>query len=98
MITESSDKAFGNRSLLDDLIKYVYMGIDCKLILVGDEAQLPPVHLELSPALNEKTLESNYNKQVICKELTQVIRQNKKSLILENATQLRKKIANNEYT
>ena len=98
MITESSDKAFGNRSLLDDLIKYVYMGIDCKLILVGDEAQLPPVHLELSPALNEKTLESNYNKQVICKELTQVIRQNKKSLILENATQLRKKIANNDYT
>ena len=98
MITESSDKAFGNRSLLDDLIKYVYMGSDCKLILVGDEAQLPPVHLELSPALNEKTLESNYNKQVICKELTQVIRQNKKSLILENATQLRKKIANNDYT
>ena len=98
MITESSDKAFGNRSLLDDLIKYVYMGSDCKLILVGDKAQLPPVHLELSPALNEKTLELNYNKQVICKELTQVIRQSKKSFILENATQLREKIANNDYT
>ena len=98
MIAESSDKGFGNRSLLDDLIKYVYMGSDCKLILVGDKAQLPPVHLELSPALNEKTLESNYNKQVICKELTQVIRQSKKSLILENATQLREKIANNDYT
>ena len=65
MIAESSDKGFGNRSLLDDLIKYVYMGSDCKLILVGDKAQLPPVHLELSPALNEKTLELNYNKQVI---------------------------------
>ena len=98
MIAESSDKAFGNRSLLDDLIKYVYMGSDCKLILVGDKAQLPPVHLELSPALNEKTLELNYNKQVICKELTQVIRQSKKSFILENATQLREKIANNDYT
>ena len=98
MIAESSDKGFGNRSLLDDLIKYVYMGSDCKLILVGDKAQLPPVHLELSPALNEKTLELNYNKQVICKELTQVIRQSKKSFILENATQLREKIANNDYT
>ena len=98
MIAESSDKGFGNRSLLDDLIKYVYMGSDCKLILVGDKAQLPPVHLELSPALNEKTLELNYNKQVICKELTKVIRQSKKSLILENATQLREKIANNDYT
>ena len=98
MIAESSDKGFGNRSLLDDLIKYVYMGSDCKLILVGDKAQLPPVHLELSPALNEKTLELNYNKQVICKELTQVIRQSKKSFILENATQLREKIENNDYT
>ena len=54
MIAENSEKAFGNRSLLDDLIKYIYDGYDCKLILVGDTAQLPPVHLELSPALDEK--------------------------------------------
>ena len=84
--------------LLDDLIKYVYEGINCKLILIGDKAQLPPVHLDLSPALNVEILQENYDKQVICKELTQVVRQNKKSLILENATQLRDKIANNDYS
>ena len=98
MIAENLDKAFGNRSLLDDLIKYVYEGINCKLILIGDKAQLPPVHLDLSPALNVEILQENYDKQVICKELTQVVRQNKKSLILENATQLRDKIANNDYS
>ena len=98
MIAENSDKVFGNRSLLDDLIKYVYDGIDCKLILIGDRAQLPPVHLDISPALNEEKLELNYHKQVICKELTQVVRQNKGSLILENATKLREKIANNDYS
>ena len=98
MIPENSDKGFGNRSLLDDLIKYVYDGIDCKLILIGDRAQLPPVHLEISPALNEETLEFNYNKQTICKELTQVVRQEKDSLILENATKLRKKISDKDYS
>ena len=67
-------------SLLEDLIKYVYNGIDCKLILVGDRAQLPPVHLDISPNLNEETLNLNYNKQVICKELTKVVRQKKTHL------------------
>lgn len=98
MIPENSDKGFGNRSLLEDLIKYVYDGSDCKLILIGDRAQLPPVHLDISPALNEDTLELNYNKQAICKELTQVVRQKKDSLILENATRLREKIADNDYS
>ena len=98
MIPENSDKGFGNRSLLDDLIKYIYDGMDCKLILIGDRAQLPPVHLEISPALNEETLEFNYNKQTICKELTQVVRQEKGSLILENATKLRKKISDKDYS
>lgn len=98
MIAENTDKGFGNRSLLEDLIKYVYDGIDCKLILIGDIAQLPPVHLDLSPALNKETLEFKYNKQVICKELTQVVRQIKDSFILENATNLRFKIANNDFS
>ena len=98
MIPENSDKGFGNRSLLEDLIKYVYDGSDCKLILIGDRAQLPPVHLDISPALNEEKLELNYNKQAICKELTQVVRQKKDSLILENATKLREKIADNDYS
>ena len=69
MIAENLDKSFGNRSLLDDLIKYVYEGINCKLILIGDKAQLPPVHLDLSPALNVEILQENYDKQVICKSL-----------------------------
>tara|TARA_X000000368_G_C23053606_1_gene722729 strand:+ start:138 stop:1541 length:1404 start_codon:yes stop_codon:yes gene_type:complete len=98
MISENSDKGFGNRSLLDDLIEYVYKGSDCKLLLIGDTAQLPPVHLDMSPALNEDKLEENYNQQVICKELTQVVRQKEDSLILENATNLRNKIANADYS
>ena len=98
MIPENSDKGFGNRSLLEDLIRYVYAGIDCKLILIGDTAQLPPVHLDISPALDVSKLELNYNKQVICKQLTQVVRQKKGSLILENATNLREKIANTDYS
>ena len=98
MIPENSEKAFGNRSVLDDLIKYIYDGYDCKLILVGDTAQLPPVHLELSPALDEKKIENNYTKQVICKELTQVVRQKRKSLILKNATDIRTQITNTDYS
>ena len=98
MIPEKSDNGFGSRSLLDDLIKYVYDGYDCKLILVGDTAQLPPIHLEISPALDEEKIETYYNKQVICKKLTQVVRQRKESLILKNATDLRKKIANANYS
>jgi len=98
MISESSDRGFGNRSLLQDLIKYVYEGIDCKLILIGDKAQLPPVNIDISPALNEEILYLNYNKQVISKELTEVVRQKKDSLILENATRIRKKISVNDYS
>ena len=98
MISEASDSGFGNRSLLQDLIKYVYEGIDCKLILIGDKAQLQPVNLDISPALNEEILFLNYNKQVVSKELTEVVRQKKDSLILENATRIRKKISVNDYS
>ena len=78
MIPDNPAKGFGKRSLLDDLIEYVYDGYDCKLILIGDTAQLPPVNLEISPALDEKSIEDYYKKQVICKELNQVVRQKKK--------------------
>ena len=98
MISESSEKGFGNRSLLEDLIKYVYNGNDCKLILIGDTAQLPPINLDISPALDEEKLELNYKKQVLCKELTQVVRQKKDSLVLENATNLRNMITNTNYS
>ena len=98
MISENNEKVFGNRSLLDDLIEYVYEGLDCKLILIGDTAQLPPVHLEVSPALNEEILERKSNKQIISRELTEVVRQKENSLILNNATLIREKIAKEDYT
>ncbi|MDO7544270.1 MAG: ATP-dependent helicase, partial [Flavobacteriaceae bacterium] len=76
-------------SLLDDLITYVYTGHKCKLVLVGDVAQLPPVHLSLSPALNEETLQFNYSKTVPLITLNEVVRQAADSGILFNATLLR---------
>jgi exodeoxyribonuclease-5 len=57
MIPDSSDQSFGARVLLDDLMDYVYSGILCQLIVVGDTAQLPPVHLDISPALDENLLD-----------------------------------------
>ena len=92
MIPEDLNDSLSKRSLLEDLIKYVYEGIDCKLILIGDTAQLPPVYLDISPALDEENLDKKYQKQIISKELKEVVRQEKNSLVLENATQLRKLI------
>ena len=89
----SESKLFENGSLLDDLMQYVYSGHNCKLLLIGDTAQLPPVKLDLSPALNEKTLELNYNKNVTKIELDEVVRQEQESGILENATVLRETLA-----
>jgi len=85
--TES--KLFENGSLLDDLMGYVYSGHQCKLILIGDTAQLPPVKLDVSPALDEKTLQNSFNKEVISIELDEVVRQQQNSGILVNATRLR---------
>jgi len=88
-------RLFENGSLLDDLLNYVYSGKNCKLIFIGDTAQLPPVKLDMSPALQADTLELNYNKNVIEIELDEVMRQHKDSGILANATQLR--LILNEY-
>lgn len=85
--TES--KLYENGSLLDDLISYVYNGENCKLILIGDTAQLPPVQLDVSPALDTDALSMHYNKEVFSIELDEVMRQEEKSGILFNATELR---------
>lgn len=82
-------KLFENGSLLDDLMQYVYGGHNCKLLLIGDTAQLPPVHLSISPALDKRILESQYSREVIHIELDEVVRQQKDSGILENATKIR---------
>ena len=84
-----SAKLFENGSLLDDLMQYVDAGTNCKLLLVGDPAQLPPVHLTISPALDGEYLENKFNKEVIEWELKEVVRQQQDSGILANATQLR---------
>ena len=88
----SDTKLFGNGSLLDDLLMFIYSGHNCKLILIGDTAQLPPVHLNLSPALDADKLRSNYNKEVIKLELDEVVRQAEDSGILVNATLIREQL------
>ncbi len=84
-----STKLFESRSLLRDLISYVYSGKNCRLIFVGDTAQLPPVKLNVSPALEADTLTYNYHKSIAELELDEVMRQHQNSGILTNATSLR---------
>tara|TARA_R110002073_G_scaffold336347_4_gene532447 strand:+ start:4577 stop:6001 length:1425 start_codon:yes stop_codon:yes gene_type:complete len=88
-------KLFEKGSLLDDLISYVYSGKQCRLILIGDTAQLPPVKLTVSPALDSDRLEIDYLKTVRKIELDEVTRQHENSGILANATLLRLLIENN---
>jgi len=83
---------FGSGRLLDDLISFVYSGIDCKLILCGDTAQLPPVGLDISEALNSTLIES-YGFEVRQTVLRDVVRQDQQSGILHNATSLRTRLA-----
>jgi ATP-dependent exoDNAse (exonuclease V) alpha subunit len=89
MISDTNSKLYENGSLLDDLISYVYSGTNCKMVLLGDTAQLPPVNLDISPALDTQTLSLNYNKEVEYIELDEVMRQEEDSGILHNATELR---------
>lgn len=88
-------RLFNNRSLLADLISYVYSGKNCKLILVGDVAQLPPVKLNLSPALDKSKLEVEFDKEVKSIELDEVMRQHEDSGILYNATGIRESLFQN---
>lgn len=91
----SNAKLFETGSLLDDLINYVYSGNNCKIIFVGDTAQLPPVKLNVSPALEVRTLELDYHKDVTEIELDEVMRQHENSGILANATHLRMLLLHN---
>lgn len=99
MIPDSpqSSKLFENGSLLDDLISYVYAGKNCKLILIGDTAQLPPVQLDISPALESQRLTLHYDKVVTEIELDEVMRQHENSGILVNATTLRYYLQSNMH-
>ncbi len=79
---------FGTGRLLDDLIRYVYAGENCRLLLIGDAAQLPPVGQEESPALNVDMLQG-YGLDVYTSSLTDIVRQGTDSGILFNATNIR---------
>ncbi|MDT8393790.1 MAG: AAA family ATPase [Bacteroidales bacterium] len=91
--THASDGSlFGSRRLLRDLMEYVYTGENCKLLLIGDTAQLPPVGIDLSPALDPEYLKNNFSIDISTYELREVVRQASDSGILTNATNLREKI------
>ena len=89
-----SSQLFGSGNLLEDLVSFVRNGLDCKLILIGDSAQLPPVGLDCSPALSRDYMSMMGGADFV--ELTTVVRQQKESGILYNATLVRRMISSLE--
>ncbi|MGN1215272.1 MAG: ATP-dependent RecD-like DNA helicase [Candidatus Cryptobacteroides sp.] len=87
--------SFGTGDLLRDLVTFVRNGHDCRLILIGDSAQLPPVGMEASPALDDEYM-SSFGGVLRC-TLSEVVRQHLESGILWNATRLRELIASDPY-
>ncbi len=92
MIGTGDQGDFAQGDLLEDLITHVYSGEGCRLVIVGDSAQLPPVGSANSPALDLAGLRGNYSLNIAEIELDEVIRQQEGSGILENATSIRKQI------
>ena len=82
------ESAFGSGCLLDDLMQFVYSGQNCRMVLVGDKAQLPPVGEDESPALMSDVLRA-YGMKVYECDLNQVLRQSEDSGVLWNATRIR---------
>ena len=99
MISDSyqETKLYENGSLLDDLMFYVDAGQNCKIIFIGDTAQLPPINMDVSPALNNETLSLHFDKEVYGIELDEVMRQEEFSGILYNATELRELLKSHFY-
>ena len=92
----SQPSAFGSGSLLDDLVRYVYNGHGCSLLLLGDDAQLPPVGSGYSPALDEDFMRG-YGLEVVSYQLSEVARQALDSGILSEATRIREELESTEY-
>ena len=92
---QQSTAAFGTGNLLEDLISFVRAGIECKVILIGDSAQLPPVGLDASPALLPEYMKMMGGVQFA--QLSTVVRQRHESGILYNATMIRQIQAELEY-
>lgn len=93
----TAESAFGSGSLLDDLMQFVYSGQNCRLLLIGDKAQLPPVGEAESPALSATVL-AGYNMRVYQCDLNEVLRQGSQSGILYNATYIRNLITHDSLT
>lgn len=91
------DDFTNGRSLLDDLIRFVFNGENCRLLLIGDNAQLPPVGLENSPANDINVLRNDFCLTVASFEMTEVMRQDEESGILQNATELREMLSSRHY-
>ncbi len=87
--TLSDSATFGAQNLLDDLVSYVYEGVNCSMILIGDSAQLPPVGVDESPALDIEFLKNSYPLTAYGYELNEVMRQSLGSGILYQSTQIR---------
>ncbi|MDR1757503.1 MAG: AAA family ATPase [Bacteroidales bacterium] len=96
--TSTEGTFFARQQLLSDLMHFVFDGESCKLLFMGDEAQLPPVHLNFSPALDIEYLKCQFYLNVVGYQLTEVVRQALHSGILFNATRLREKISNADAT
>ncbi|MGA3014203.1 MAG: AAA family ATPase [Bacteroidales bacterium] len=94
----SETSLFASRNLLDDLFEYVTSGESCRIMFIGDSAQLPPVGMEHSPALDLDYLRKAYHLLIDTHELTEVVRQEKHSGILLNATIIRNHIIHQEWT
>ena len=92
---QQSTASFGTGNLLEDLISFVRSGVECKVILIGDSAQLPPVGLDASPALLKDYMAMMGG--VSFAELSTVVRQQKESGLLYNATKVRQLISEMEY-
>ena len=89
--------AFAGRNILDDLIRFVYQSENCRMVFVGDQAQLPPVGSVLSPAMRVDLLKARYSLNIVQATLQTVVRQESHSGVLANAFFLREKINNGEY-
>ena len=90
-------KEFGGMSLLDDMLNYVFSGENCRLLLIGDTAQLPPIESQQSPALDCEYLKTEFPITAATFELTEVKRQALESGILYNATDIRQLLSQNLY-
>ena len=91
---QQSSTAFGTGNLLDDLVSFVRSGVECKLVMIGDSAQLPPVGLDTSPALSKEYMRMSGG--TVFTELSTVVRQQRESGILYNATLVRRLISEME--